>query len=108
MRESVHAPSVRARINLRRFNKPAVDLKSLPAADANYLITNARIGASAPRLLVNFSRTVSGPLAEWDWFTRNTRLRLRPLSMTCIAFHRQLKCTRKGIRHPQRVVSGVT
>jgi hypothetical protein len=37
----------------------------------------------------------SGSLAEWDWLTRNTRLRLRPLSMTYFAFHSYLKCARK-------------
>src|SRR5262249_40634098 len=51
-RESVHAPSFRIRINLRRFDKSAADLEPLASANADHIVRNARFCGSAATLLV--------------------------------------------------------
>jgi hypothetical protein len=51
-REAVHAPGFGVWVNLGRFNKSAVNVKTVSATDANYLPTNARIATATPRLLI--------------------------------------------------------
>jgi hypothetical protein len=61
-REPVHAPGIRFWINLGRFYKPTVDLKTIASADANYLVTNTRLSTSGPGLFVYCSIPFAGDL----------------------------------------------
>src|SRR5215471_359178 len=51
-RGTVHAPCVAIRINLVRLYKLFADLKSVAPSNPNYLVTNARLHAASPTLLV--------------------------------------------------------
>src|SRR5260370_2774800 len=61
-RPGVDAPGFQSRINLGRLHKSAVDPKSIAMADANDLVTNARIGATTPALLVDRCVAFTGNL----------------------------------------------
>src|SRR5437762_2776163 len=64
--ETVNALGFRIWIDLCRFYKSVADLKSVSTADTNYFVTNARIRATAPYLLVNGSISFAGdpPVCE--------------------------------------------
>src|SRR5262249_47864293 len=50
--ESISSPCLRAWINFSWFYKGVPDLESVASPDANYFVTNARLRAASPTLLV--------------------------------------------------------
>src|SRR5262249_32283871 len=81
-REAVQAPRFGVWINLSALNVSAADLKPFALPNANYLVTNARLGATAPHLFVNRSVTLTGDLPAGE----STAPKFFPQSLTGMAF----------------------
>jgi hypothetical protein len=62
-REAINAPSFGVRIDFRSLDKPAVDVKSISAANTDHLVTDTGICEARPGLFVDRPRTFPSNLA---------------------------------------------
>src|SRR5215831_14839729 len=62
-RETVHAPTLRRRIDFRWFDESVADPKTFAPANTNYLETNSGIGTAGPTLLIKCNVAFASDLA---------------------------------------------